>query len=106
MSGCLIEGLATTEALSSVFSDASVVQAMLDFEIALALAEARAGVFQATAAKAIEESARAQEFNVEDLARQTLRAGTPAIPFVRMLTAKVRAADPAAAGYVHWGATS
>ena len=39
----LIESLAATEALSQVFSDGSVLQAMLDFEAALARAEARVG---------------------------------------------------------------
>jgi len=36
----LIESLATTEPLADVFSDLSVLQAMLDFEVALARAEA------------------------------------------------------------------
>ena len=39
----LIESLATTGALAEVFSDESVLQAMLDFEAALARAEARLG---------------------------------------------------------------
>ncbi len=43
----LMESLAATEALSQVFSDASVLQAMLDFEVALARAEARCGVIPA-----------------------------------------------------------
>jgi adenylosuccinate lyase len=36
MSSHLVDSLATTPALSAVFSDAAVLQAMLDFEIALA----------------------------------------------------------------------
>ena len=40
----LIESLATTPALAELFSDESVLGAMLDFEAALARAEARAGV--------------------------------------------------------------
>ena len=35
----LIESLATTEPLAEIFSDLSVLQAMLDFEVALARAE-------------------------------------------------------------------
>ncbi|MGA3203254.1 MAG: lyase family protein, partial [Bryobacteraceae bacterium] len=45
-------------------------------------------------------------FDIAELVRQSLRAGTPAIPLVRMLTEKVRAANEPAAGFVHWGATS
>ena len=106
MSTRLIESLATTEAMASVFGDGSVLQAMLDFESALARAEARAGVIPAPAATAITQAARGEGFDTVDLARQSLRAGTPAIPLVLMLTARVRSRDPESAGFVHWGATS
>jgi 3-carboxy-cis,cis-muconate cycloisomerase len=102
----LVESLAATERLSEVFSDASVLQAMLDFETALARAEARCGVIPANAVAPIADASRAQGFDTAELARLSLRAGTPAIPVVKMLTARVRAIDPDAAGFVHWGATS
>ena len=59
MSTRLIESLAATEALSGVFSDANVLQAMLDFEVALARTEARMGVIPAHAAETIAAVARA-----------------------------------------------
>ena len=102
----LMESLAATESLSRVFSDGNVLQAMLDFEAALARAEARCGVIPAEAAEHITRAARAEGFDVGELTRLSLRAGTPAIPLVKMLTARVRAADESAAGFVHWGATS
>jgi 3-carboxy-cis,cis-muconate cycloisomerase len=102
----LIESLAATEALSEVFSDGVVLRSMLDFEAALARAEARVGVIPAAAAAAISAAAVPDGFEVADLVRQSLRAGTPAIPLVRMLTERVRAQDVVAAGFVHWGATS
>jgi len=102
-----MDSLAATEAVSRIFSDTSVLQAMLAFEAALARAEAQCGVIPARAAAAITEAARAPEtFDCAELARQSLRAGTPAIPLVRVLTEKVRAQDQEAAVYVHWGATS
>jgi 3-carboxy-cis,cis-muconate cycloisomerase len=101
----LIESLATTEALSEIFSDGSVVQAMLDFEIALARVEGRMGIIPASAAKAIAK-ASAGDFDGEALAKATLRAGTPGIPFSKALTEVVRVTDAKAAGFVHWGATS
>src|ERR1044072_5671023 len=102
----LTESLAATEALAAVFSDASVIQAMLDFESALARAEARVGVIPEAAAQAISAAATADGFDDAELSRQSLRAGTPALPLVKMLTARVRATDPSSAGFVHWGATS
>lgn len=102
----LVESLAATERLSEVFSDASVLQAMLDFEAALARAEARCGVIPAPAVAPISDASRAAGFDTRELARLSLRAGTPAIPVVKMLTARVGAIDAEAAGFVHWGATS
>jgi len=106
MSMRLIESLATTLPLAELFSDGSVLQAMLDFEAALARAEARTGVIPVAAADAIASSATARNFDTESLAHATLRAGTPAIPLVKALTEQVRKTDPEAARYVHWGATS
>ncbi len=103
MSTRFIDSLAATASLSEIFSDRSVLLAMLGFESALARAEAKVGLIPAEAAAAITQAAVPEGFDVAELVRQSLRAGTPAIPLVSMLTAKV---TPAAAGFVHWGATS
>lgn len=102
----LIDSLASTPALAEIFSDASIIQAMLDFEAALARAEARVGVIPHTAAETITRVARAESFDAHQLAEQSLRAGTLSIPLVKALTDRVRAADPESAKFVHWGATS
>ena len=54
-------------------------------------------------------SHRAENFDATDVAelvRLSLRAGTPALPLVKVLKEKVRVKDPTAADFVHWGATS
>lgn len=106
MSTRLMESLAATERLSELFSDHAVLQAMLDFEAALARAEAAAGLIPAAAVDAISSTAKAAGFDVRELSRRSFRAGTPAIPLVDMLTERVRSVDPTSAGFVHWGATS
>src|SRR4051812_47860351 len=102
----LIESLSATEKVSQVFSDGVVLQSMLDFEAALAKVETEAGLIPSEAAEAIQHAAVAEGFDLAELVRQSLRAGTPAIPLVKMLTARVRADNAMAAGFVHWGATS
>ncbi len=102
----LIESLATTEALSDLFSDESVLQAMVDFEVALAKAESRCGIIPQSAADAIAASANIKQLDSARIARDSQRAGTVAIPFVKAFTETVRSANPEAAGFVHWGATS
>lgn len=106
MSVRLIDSLATTEALADLFSNASLLQAMLDVEAALARAAARAGAIPADAAEAIAGAARAGGFDAAAIARDTSQSGTPTIPLVAALRAQVRSVDPASAEYVHWAATS
>jgi 3-carboxy-cis,cis-muconate cycloisomerase len=102
----LINSLATTAPLTEVFSDESVIRAMLQFEVALAQAEANLQIIPPSAAHGIAASAKSANFDITTLSHATLRAGTPAIPLVKSLTEHVRKTDRKAAGYVHWGATS
>ncbi len=106
MAGRLIESLATTGAFAELFSDASLLRAMLDFEVGLARAQARVGIIPTAAADAIAVAAKPEAFDPIQLAKDGLLAGALPIPFVKALTERVRASDPAAAGFVHWGATS
>src|SRR6266850_4372912 len=56
----LFDPLFTTETMRGIFSDHGRIQAMLDFEAALARAEARAGVVPAAAAAAIGAQCKAE----------------------------------------------
>src|SRR5262249_14788377 len=89
-----------------VFSDRGRLQGILDFERALARAQARAGVLPAAVAMAIAGQCRAELFDIAALSQATALAGNSAIPIINELTRLVAAADPVAANYVHWGATS
>lgn len=102
----LIDHLATTDSLSKVFSDRSMLQAMLDFEAALAAVEARLGLIPERAAAPIRGAARAEHFDAALIAREARSSGTASIPLVRALTARVSAVDQDSARFVHWGATS
>ena len=106
MSTRLIDCLAATKALSEIFSDRHILQAMLNFETALARAEEQVGAIPVGAASAIAHAAAAQDFDIDELVKASLRAGTPAIPMVRMLRAAVHIQNAEAASIVHWGATS
>jgi len=102
----LTESLTTTEPLAEIFSDSSVLGAMLDFEVALARAEARLKIIPSDAAETIAACARPAAFDAASLAQAAPLAGTPAIPVVDALIEAVRKKDPAGAGFVHWGSTS
>ncbi len=102
----LSPALIAPDAVQAVFSDAATVQAMLDFEAALARAGAACGVIPADAADPIAAACVSGSYDADALAAAARRAGTVAIPLVKRLGEQVRAADPAAAGWVHFGATS
>jgi 3-carboxy-cis,cis-muconate cycloisomerase len=92
--------------MRAVCDDTAHLQHMLDFEAALARAEAAVGVIPASAVTAIEAACKADQFDLAALADAATRSGNLAIPLVKTLTAKVAKADAEAARYVHWGATS
>lgn len=102
----LLDSLFGSAATDEVFSDAARVQHMLDFEAALARAEAICGVIPASAAQSIASQCKAELIDVDALAKSTVESLNPAIPLVKQLTALVARADSEAARFVHWGATS
>jgi 3-carboxy-cis,cis-muconate cycloisomerase len=102
----LLDPLFRTDAMREIFSERGRLQGMLDFEAALARAEARLGVIPKAAAPAIAAQCQARLFDIEALARASASAGNTAIPVVKALTALVEKKAGRAAGYVHWGATS
>jgi 3-carboxy-cis,cis-muconate cycloisomerase len=102
----LLDSLGTTEELAAIFSDASVLGALLGFESALARAQARLGIVPQSAADAIGRAAVAEGFDAIAIAREARQSASLAIPLVNALTMRVRAIDEAASRFVHWGATS
>jgi 3-carboxy-cis,cis-muconate cycloisomerase len=102
----LLSVLFDPAAMRARFDDLSRVQTMLDFEAALAAAEAELGVIPQAAVVPITAACDARLYSLDALANATARAGNPAIPLVAALTQKVAEQDPDAARYVHWGATS
>jgi 3-carboxy-cis,cis-muconate cycloisomerase len=102
----LLAPMLSSAAMRSVCDDMAYLQHMLDFEAALARAEAATGVIPATAAGPIEKACRAEAFDPAALADAATRSGNLAIPLVKALTVEVAKIDADAARYVHWGATS
>jgi 3-carboxy-cis,cis-muconate cycloisomerase len=102
----LLAPMLSSAAMRAICDDAASLQNMLDFEAALARAEAAAGVIPADAAGPITNACRAESFDIAALADAATKAGNLAIPLVKALTSNVAKADATAARYVHWGATS
>ncbi len=102
----LLGPLFAPEEIRAVFSDRACLQGMLDFEAALARAEARTGVIPKKAAGAIAACCKAERLDADAIAAASPNGGNLAIPLVRQLTSLVARENAEAARFVHWGATS
>ena len=92
--------------MREIFSDASRLARMLEFEAALAKAEAQVGVIPAQAAEVIASQCDIAGFDVMAIDGAMQAAGNLAIPLVAALTRNVGDIDAQAKGFVHYGATS
>src|SRR5262245_1741786 len=79
---------------------------MLDFERALAAAEADAGVVPADAARVIATTCGDLRLDPDRLATDGKKSGSLAVPLVKALTEAVARVDARAAAFVHFGSTS
>jgi 3-carboxy-cis,cis-muconate cycloisomerase len=101
--GALYGELYGTTAMRDVFSLRSRLAAMLEVEVALARAEARAGVIPSAAAEAIANAADVDRLDVDAIIAATQHVGYPVVPLTKQLA---KLAGTEAGGYVHWGATT
>ncbi|RJO79225.1 3-carboxy-cis,cis-muconate cycloisomerase [Nocardia panacis] len=99
MSDGLFDGVLAAGPVARLVEDRAWVQAMLDFEGALALSSAEAGVIPEQAALEIEKHCLAVDYDIAALGAAAATIGNPAGPLVRELARR-------AGAYVHLGATS
>ena len=98
----IFKPLFTDEEVAVLLSDAAFVRALVRSKIALARAEASAGVIPAQAAEQIAK-ATADKVDIAALTQGTVRSGFPIIALVQELRKQV---GPEAAPFIHWGATT
>ena len=98
-----LKDLFGTEELRRIFSDRYRLQSWLDFEAALARAEAAEGLVPTASAAEITAKARAELIDLDALHEGVNFTGHPLISLVRQLT---DLCEGEAGRYVHWGATT
>jgi 3-carboxy-cis,cis-muconate cycloisomerase len=91
------------EELLDAVSGRAWLESMLEFESALARAEAQVGIVPPETAAAIAEGCDPRRYDFDDLLRRGRSVGSPPEPLVRALRETV---GGDASRYVHWGATS
>lgn len=102
----LLDRFFYAKSMQAIFSDRSRLQAMLDFEAALARAGEKAGIVPSVAANSIEQQCRAELFDVTNLSDAVTLSGNPAIPLIKSLERLITDAGDGSERYLHLGATS
>jgi 3-carboxy-cis,cis-muconate cycloisomerase len=102
----IFDSFLTSTEMIGVFDDASVVQAMLEFEKTLARAQADEGIIPVTAADEIARHCNSSHYDLNAIVLASRPAGSMAIPLVKALTKAVAGVNAEAATHVHWGSTS
>jgi 3-carboxy-cis,cis-muconate cycloisomerase len=93
----------STEAMRQVFSDENRIQKYLDFEAALARAQARLGIIPQEACAEIVKHCNVAEIDIAQVKRETERIGYPVLPVVAQLVSLCR---DGLGEWCHWGATT
>src|SRR5882672_9126887 len=93
----------TTEKMRAVFSDENRVQKYLDFEAALARAQAPLGIIPQDACDEIVKHCKADKIDMAKLKETTERIGYPVLPVVQQL---VKLCKDGLGEWSHWGATT
>ena len=106
MAGSLAARTLARPSFEAAFDAPAFVRAMLDFESALAEAQAAEGVIPAASAEAIAAACARIAIDVEALVAEGKRSATLAVPLVKMLRAEVERITATASQHVHFGATS
>ncbi|MDM0023015.1 lyase family protein [Variovorax saccharolyticus] len=99
----LFEGVLSTPEMLSVFSERSLVDAMLRFEAALARSQARLGIIPESAAQSIAGSCKVELFDVAKMVRDGARGGSVAAPLLHGLKEAVGLFNADAMPFVHFG---
>ena len=92
-----------TEAMRQIWSDGNRIQKYLDFEAALARAQAKLGIIPQAACDEIVKHVKIDEYYVARLKTETERIGYPVLPVVAQL---VKLCKDGLGEWCHWGATT
>ena len=99
----LFSGLFGSERMRALFEERALLQRWLDYEAALARAQASLGLVPAAAAAEITRQARAERFDLDVIRAGIERTVHPLVPLIWQLSERC---EGDAGRWVHWGATT
>jgi 3-carboxy-cis,cis-muconate cycloisomerase len=101
----LMTPLVASAAMRAIMDDRAHLQRMLNFEAALARAEAAVAAIPAGCVGPISGACKVEHYDLAALGEAAVRAGNIAAPLIAALTEMVAKTDAEAARFVHWAAS-
>ncbi len=92
----------STPEIAAIWSDKQRTQYYIDFEVALAKAQARLGIIPQKAADEIVRYCKLENIDFDDLRRQTELIGYPVLPMVQQIVKKVNEVEAGLGEWLHW----
>jgi 3-carboxy-cis,cis-muconate cycloisomerase len=96
----------STLEISKIWSDHQRTQYYLDFEAALARAQAQLGIIPQNACNEIVKHCSLEHLDFDLLRQQTELIGYPVLPVVQQLVKKINAVENGLGEWIHWGTTT
>lgn len=101
----LYSGLFTQADMKEIWSEKTIIQSWLDFEIALASCQAELNIIPLEAAEKIAQFAHMDSLDFPDLAKATQKTGMPIKPLLEQIII-ASGHDELVKSYLHWGSTT
>src|SRR5262245_10392012 len=102
----LYETIFYSKKVNGLFSNESIISAMLRFESALAKAQAKYKLMPSDTAAVIQKNCKIEKINIDQVIEEAALGANINIPLVKQLTSVVKKENEEAAKFVHFGATS
>lgn len=96
----------STPEISQIWSDLQRTAYYLEFEAALAKAQAALGIVPQKAADEIVKYCKVEHIDFDELKRKTELIGYPVLPMVQQLVANVNGVEEGLGEWAHWGTTT
>ena len=96
----------STSEIAAVWSDKQRTAYYLQFEVALAKAQAKLGIIPQKAADEIVKHCKLENIDFDELRRKTELIGYPVLPMVQQVVKKINEVEPGLGEWTHWGTTT
>ena len=102
----ILGNIFATPEIKAIWSDEQRTDYYLQFEVALAKAQAKLGIIPQKAADEIVKHCNLENIDFDELRRKTELIGYPVLPMVQQIVRKINEVEGGLGEWLHWGTTT